>query len=176
MGWGSRTEFSQFHRALKTRQTDKTRNSSEHRGVWVDPVGQRAISHLEASTGPAGTRNVKYQGFAEQNTGAGKQRTLQRFWISCAAEMRNLEAKIRLKFQARLMLKKFARFWGSVRCNGFKEIHRSPVFFFFNCVLFGSGKQRLTVILVKYYKVTPHKPSVITQLPMGNNTEQIFTQ
>lgn len=57
-----------------------------------------------------------------------------------------------------------------------KRYTEALVFFFFNCVLFGSGKQRLTVILVKYYKVTPHKPSVITQLPMGNNTEQIFTQ
>lgn len=79
-------------------------------GVGVDPIGQRAISLLEASTDPAGTGNVKYQGFAEQNIGVGKQRTLQRFWIACVPEMTNLEAKIGLKSQARLTLKKFARF------------------------------------------------------------------
>lgn len=53
---------------------------------------------------------MKHQGFAEQSTGVGKQRTLQRFRIACVAEMTNLKAKRELKFQARLMLKKFARF------------------------------------------------------------------
>lgn len=43
-------------------------------------------------------------------------------------------------------------------------------------VLFGGGKQRLTVVFVKYWKVTPHKPRDVTNLPMRNNREQIFTQ
>lgn len=43
-------------------------------------------------------------------------------------------------------------------------------------VVFGGGKERLSVVLVKYWKVTSHKPRVITKLLLRINTEQIFTQ